>query len=229
MSRLRRAGLDLSAVQTADRTNIAVSLNWGGDRSIISYTHPLSDPTRRIHELLKNPVDLALLSARHPWARSIAAECFDQHVPLALSLSWHPEFLMSSALQQLFPYAQYLFSNVPEALLVTGESHFLKALGSLAQALPEVIVTRGGQGVVAMIEGEFFDVPAHPSIMVDATGAGDVFAATYLAATLKGIRPRGRLTAANWAAAHAIQTVGSTPHLLRWEDIAVQVLAEDNV
>lgn len=228
LSRLKSAGLNVNEVGASDRTNIAVSLNWSGDRSIISYTHPFSDPTRRVHELITHQIDLALLSARHPYARSIAAECFAQHVPIALSLSWHPEFLMSSALKQLFPYAHYLFANVPEALIVTEESNFLKALGSLAQMIPEVMVTRGAQGVVAMIEGEFFDVPAPPAIMVDATGAGDVFAATYLAAALRGIKPLNRLKYANRAAAHAIEAVGSITNDLNWPALQSQGLGRED-
>lgn len=217
--RLRREGIDTSEVQRTERTNIAVALNWSGDRGIVSYTHPLKDPTERVRELLKAGVGLTLLSARHPHARAVAAESFAQGVPLALSLSWHPEFLMSSALKQLFPYARYLFCNVPEALVVTGESEFVRALSVLGESVPEVIVTRGAEGVAALVEGEFVEVPAEPAIMVDATGAGDVFASTYLASTLRGLPLKSRLYAATWAAAQAVREVGGSTGAPTWASV----------
>lgn len=219
LARLRREGIDTSEVQRTERTNIAVALNWSGDRGIVSYTHPLKDPTGRVRELLKAGVGLTLLSARHPHARAVAAESFAQGVPLALSLSWHPEFLMSSALKQLFPYARYLFCNVPEALVVTGESEFVRALSVLGESVPEVIVTRGAEGVAALVEGEFVEVPAEPAIMVDATGAGDVFASTYLASTLRGLPLKSRLYAATWAAAQAVREVGGSTGAPTWASV----------
>lgn len=229
LNRLHREGIDTKEIQKTDRTNIAVALNWSGDRGIVSYTHPLTDPTERIHDLLQGEVSLVLLSARHPYARSIAAEAFAREVPVALSLSWHPEFLTSSALQQLFPYARYLFGNVPEALLVTGESDFVKALGVLGAAVSEVIVTRGAEGVAALVEGEYVEVAAEPSIMVDATGAGDVFAATYLAASMRHLGVQDRLRCAAWAAAQAVRKVGGSTGAPRWNEIEATVLAREGV
>ncbi|NMP22913.1 carbohydrate kinase family protein [Sulfobacillus harzensis] len=223
VSRLQREGLSTDAVFRSDRTNIAVALNWSGDRGIVSYTHPLTDPTERVESQLQDGCDLVLLSARHPHARSVAAAAFAHSVPVALSLSWHPEFLVSPSLKQLFPYARYLFCNVPEALLVTGETDFVRALGILGEAVPEVVVTRGAEGVAALVDGEFIEVPAEPAIMVDATGAGDVFAATYLACALRALDLRDRLSAATWAAAQAVRKVGGSTGAPNWNDVTAHL------
>lgn len=42
------------------------------------------------------------------------------------------------------------------------------------------ILTRGRSGAVMRYGGEWYDIPAYPAWEVDATGAGDVFAAAFL-------------------------------------------------
>lgn len=219
MDRLAREGVDTRFVQRTDRTNIAVALNWSGDRGIVSYTHPLVDPTKTIRELLDEKPDVVMLSARHPFAQAIAADAFQRRVPVALSLSWHPEFLTSSALQKLFPYARYLFSNVPEALMVTGETEFTAALRALGDAVPEVVITRGAAGVAAIVDRVYAEAGAEPAIVRDSTGAGDVFASTYLAAAVRGLDLDARLSAATWAAAQAVGSVGGSSGAPDWQAV----------
>ncbi len=50
-----------------------------------------------------------------------------------------------------------------------------------------LVVTRGGQGAVAMdADGEFYEQPAFPAEEVERLGGGDAFSAGYLAAMLSG-------------------------------------------
>ena len=55
--------------------------------------------------------------------------------------------------------------------------------------------------------------------MVDATGAGDVFASTYLASTLRGLPLKSRLYAATWAAAQAVREVGGSTGAPTWASV----------
>ncbi|MGH7313056.1 MAG: PfkB family carbohydrate kinase [Candidatus Rokuibacteriota bacterium] len=48
------------------------------------------------------------------------------------------------------------------------------------QRLPLAVLTAGGAGALLYVNGERFEVRAHPARVVDVTGAGDVFAATFL-------------------------------------------------
>jgi sugar/nucleoside kinase (ribokinase family) len=48
------------------------------------------------------------------------------------------------------------------------------------QRVPLVVVTAGAAGALLYVSGERYEVRARPSREVDATGAGDVFAATFL-------------------------------------------------
>ncbi len=56
--------------------------------------------------------------------------------------------------------------------------------------VPEVIVTRGSRGALVFSGGELTEVPAHPPVPnAAATGAGDAFAAIYIAARARGRTP----------------------------------------
>ena len=62
---------------------------------------------------------------------------------------------------------------------------------SLAELeVPEVIVTRGSRGALVWADGELSEVPARPLVEdAAATGAGDAFAAIYIAARSRGRSP----------------------------------------
>ncbi|RLG48385.1 MAG: ribokinase, partial [Thermoproteota archaeon] len=51
------------------------------------------------------------------------------------------------------------------------------------------------------------------------TGAGDVFAAGYTVARLRGRSPRESLILGNAAAALAVETLGASSRLPSWEDV----------
>jgi sugar/nucleoside kinase (ribokinase family) len=74
-----------------------------------------------------------------------------------------------------------------EALTLTGSADpvALEALG-----VPEVLLTLGSRGSYVLVDGTLERIPA-PQLAepVDPTGAGDTFAATYLAARAGGHRP----------------------------------------
>jgi sugar/nucleoside kinase (ribokinase family) len=56
--------------------------------------------------------------------------------------------------------------------------------------VPEVIVTRGSRGALVCVGGELTEVPARPVVPdADATGAGDEFAAIYIAARARSRSP----------------------------------------
>jgi len=74
------------------------------------------------------------------------------------------------------------------------------------------VVTRSEKGSV-IVEGEArTEVPAHPiARLVDTTGAGDLFAAGYLAGLARGAEPADCARLAALAAAEIIQHIGARP------------------
>ncbi|RLV48302.1 carbohydrate kinase family protein [Nocardioides mangrovicus] len=78
--------------------------------------------------------------------------------------------------------------NDVEAMRYTRTESPLAAARTLAERVPLVLVTRGADGVIAVDSrtDRVLRVPAVPVDVVDPTGAGDVFVATFMAAHSAG-------------------------------------------
>lgn len=63
--------------------------------------------------------------------------------------------------------------------------------------VPEVLHTRGSQGVVVWVDGEPTEVPTTPVLGVETTGAGDVFMVGYAVARSGGAGPVEAAASAN--------------------------------
>ena len=75
-----------------------------------------------------------------------------------------------------------------------------RALAELSNVTPVVVVTRGPKGALVIQGSVTREIDAFPAAALDPTGAGDVFAAGFLAALL---RDRDIAEAARWGAAAA--------------------------
>jgi sugar/nucleoside kinase (ribokinase family) len=88
-----------------------------------------------------------------------------------------------------------LLRHVRILKLAEEEAGVLEALeedGLRALGVPEIVVTRGARGSVVWWRGGLETVAARPAgALADPTGAGDAFAASYLAARALGYKPRG--------------------------------------
>lgn len=208
---LAAAGLPTGAVFVgASATNVAVTMNWGGDRGIVSFGRAACAGLARYEAAVRTvaPGGVLLLSARHAHAPALARLGRQAGLRVALSLSWHPEFLRSWQLRDLLPLADILLCNVPEALMVSQEHDVEAAARRLGGSVAEVVVTRGPEGAEVVHEGRRHFAPAVPAVVVDATGAGDVFAAAYLAARTWGLTPAECLHAGNLCAGRAVGQIG---------------------
>lgn len=105
---------------------------------------------------------------------------------------------------------------------VIGNEHEIKslfetdletALAKTAEICPLVVCTRSGDGVTVLSEGKRIDVPVQEVIPVDATGAGDQFAAGFLygLATGRDLEVCARM--GNLCAAEVISHVGPRPQI----------------
>jgi sugar/nucleoside kinase (ribokinase family) len=80
-----------------------------------------------------------------------------------------------------------LFANHLELAALTGLEDFHDGIAALKGKVPTLVVTRSADGAVACANGEYAEVPAEPvAQVVDTTGAGDQFAAGFLAGHVRG-------------------------------------------
>jgi len=105
-----------------------------------------------------------------------------------------------------------LFGNEHEVRHLTGCGDLADCLDSLSAKVGTLVVTRGAAGAVAVEGGQRVDASAAPvSQVIDTTGAGDLFAAGFLAARCRGREPKACLEAGAIAAAEVISHFGARP------------------
>jgi ribokinase len=101
--------------------------------------------------------------------------------------------------------ARTLFVNRREACVLTGADTPDAGARALADVVGTVVVTLGQHGAYAIVEGEEITVPGEQTgRVIDATGAGDLFAAAYAWADLQGADPVARVRWANLYAALSV-------------------------
>jgi sugar/nucleoside kinase (ribokinase family) len=107
-----------------------------------------------------------------------------------------------------------LFANEAEILQLAATQDFDAALDAIAPQVETLVVTRSEQGAVARRASERAQVPAEPiAALLDTTGAGDLFAAGFLAGEARrlGLEPSLKLGAI--CAAEVIQHYGARPEV----------------
>ncbi|MBE6196312.1 MAG: adenosine kinase [Rikenellaceae bacterium] len=117
-------------------------------------------------------------------------------------------------------YVDILFANEDEARAFTGEAEPLNALNTISEMCDLVIVKIGMKGALIKRHEEV----VHVGIMaaakrVDTTGAGDFYAAGFLAAYCEGLSLRQCGTIGAITAGKVIEVVGTTFGEEAWEEI----------
>ena len=105
-----------------------------------------------------------------------------------------------------------LFVNDEEVMCLTQNDDLEAAIAEVAPLVPLLVVTMGPNGAAAFRGGERFTVAAEPvDKVVDTTGAGDLFAAGFLAGHSEGREVEDALRMGAIAAAEVIGHYGARP------------------
>jgi len=105
-----------------------------------------------------------------------------------------------------------LFGNEDEVRHLTGCGDLTDCLGALSSKVRTLVVTRGAAGAVAVENGERAEIrAARVERVVDTTGAGDLFAAGFLAGRCRGRDLKASLETGALAAAEVISHFGARP------------------
>ena len=143
----------------------------------------------------------AVRLARHHKTK-IAITCSDAFVAQVFGEPLH------AALQ----HADLLFCNESEACALTGASTAEAAFGQLKGKVPSAVVTNGPHGAWVRHDGVEAHVPAFPSEPKDLTGAGDMFAGSFLYGITHGIPPVHAARCAGFLAHKVITQLGARLH-----------------
>ncbi|HWH00975.1 MAG TPA: sugar kinase [Pilimelia sp.] len=134
---------------------------------------------------------------------------------------WPPE-AAGPALRGLVRRADLVFATEAEARLVVDGVDPVALARALAALGPRrVVVKRGAHGAVAVADDAVHTAPAHPVEAVDPVGAGDAFAAGYLAEELAGCDAAACLATATAAGAFAVTVSGDWEGLPERADLAL--------
>ncbi len=134
-----------------------------------------------------------------------ATVSFDLNFRRALWTEAAAQPALTAAVRQ----ADVVFAGVQEAAIVTGTTDPLDAALALEALGPrQVLIKLGAAGCLARIDGVTHDLPAPVVAVLDTVGAGDAFAAGYLAELIAGAAPEQRLATAVAAGAWAVTVSG---------------------
>ena len=207
------ANLDLRfTVQHADyQIPVSVAITDGHDRSFVTYEHSGELPAWPVD----TPVRVAHVSLGRGPAPAPAARLRAKGTTIVGGVGWDPSGQWSEALLGNLEGVDILIVNEIEALEYTRAGTVDAALDVLAEVVGLAVVTLGPAGALAAQGSARLRVPAIVVRAVDPTGAGDAFAAAFMAATAWEWELTDRLRLASVCATCSVRGAGgarSAPH-----------------
>ncbi|MFD2649815.1 adenosine kinase [Devosia albogilva] len=120
----------------------------------------------------------------------------------------------------------YVFANVHELKSLYETDDLGEAVREIAKDAELAAITMGADGAMAVYNGEIVSIPAFPvDKVVDATGAGDLFASGFLLGIARGQTLESALKTGCLAASEVISHIGARPQVTLSELTAAHGLA----
>jgi sugar/nucleoside kinase (ribokinase family) len=120
--------------------------------------------------------------------------------------------VFGEALHTALGHADLFFCNEVEACAVTKAKSAEEAFHKMNGRIPSVVVTHGPHGAYIRHDGVEKHVPAFPCEPKDLTGAGDMFAGSFLYGITHGVSPEVAARAAGYLSQKVITQVGARLH-----------------
>ena len=221
---LGRDGVDVRAAVTPDRTTgtCIVLVEPGGERSMLpdSGANATLSPDDLPLDLFRPGTHLHLsgytLLSDGPREAGLTALARAREAGMTVSIDPSSAALLQTAGPDRFLEwtrgVDLLMPNEDEARVLTGVSDPREAAAALSTSYREVVVKLGRHG--ALWHGGFISASApaeRVAEVVDTTGAGDAFAAGFLASWLLHPEPESALASGNRLAASAVTQIGARP------------------
>jgi 2-dehydro-3-deoxygluconokinase len=111
-------------------------------------------------------------------------------------------------IEEILPDVYLLFVGDEEARALWGRDDETLVRELAGKGPEEVVLKRGGMGSLGLVGDEVLEHPSFDAAEVDPVGAGDAFAAGYLAGHLWALPAKERLRLANAMGAMSVATLG---------------------
>jgi ribokinase len=211
------------------QTGFSVILNSiQDDRSILAFKGANDD--LRTNEIPKLDTKWIYLSSMmgeswHTVVDIVAGGNFN----VAFNPSNYQAELGYKALSKLIDNVKILIMNREEACKLLSIDHreaheFRQLLELLYELPPEIVVITDGKKGAVVYDGKCFyhGKPIPDLNILETTGAGDAFAATFTSAIIKGINTKTALNYAMTNAESVLQYKGAKEKLLHWDELISQ-------
>ncbi|MFC0628398.1 carbohydrate kinase family protein [Kribbella deserti] len=215
-------GIDLSRSARVDgwATPLTVALAYDEDRALV--THGGAPPLSGDDLLAAPPYGEAVAAHIGPWPNEWLPKARANGSLVFADVGWDPSERWDPAVLAQLEHVDVFVPNADEAMHYTGTTTPAQALERLAERVPMAVISDGRRGALAIDAGtgERVDVPAVRVAAVDTTGAGDVFAAGFIAATLWRLPLTERVLFANLVAALSVTRLGGADAAPRRGEVA---------
>lgn len=134
---------------------------------------------------------------------------------------WDPSGKWLEVVEPCFPYLDIFSCSHEEAAHLYPDKSPQEIVATIHQAGVKTVILKLGPEGSLLYEGDGLhpiaavDVPK----VVDTTGAGDAYAAAFVAGRLQGMSSLAAANAASHFAAHTIQSLGATSNLKSWGSV----------
>ncbi|MGZ0152609.1 carbohydrate kinase family protein [Kribbella sp. WER1] len=219
---LSAEGIDLSLSRKLSGwpTPLTVALAYDNDRALV--TRGTTPPLSADDLIATAPSARAVAAHIGPWPNEWLAKAKAAGSTVFADVGWDPSEQWDPAVLEQLEHCDVFLPNADEAMHYTRTDSPEQAIRRLAEQVPLVVVSNGAAGAIALDAGtgRYVDVPAYPVPAADTTGAGDVFAAGFIAGTLWGLPLEQRLRFAALTAAISVTRLGGADAAPRWSDLA---------
>ena len=186
---------------------VFIAVDPPGERSMYSFMGANAE-----FKLLKEDIDY-IQSSKVLHITGMYKEVFEEASRYANFLSLNPGTLLSEyGIEELYEpikTANVIFLNKKEVKILTGENLENGTQALLDTGAEMVVVTCGKEGANLYTKDEIIHSPVKETAALDTTGAGDSFAAGFIAAYIKDKKLKECLDFANTVASSCVGKIGA--------------------
>ncbi|MFD0904914.1 carbohydrate kinase family protein [Actinomadura sediminis] len=216
-------GVDLRASRRVPgwSTPVTVSMAYDSDRSMVTFARPVPPQAEEPPGGAPPDARACFIDVDRP-VPAWAAGARERGALIFADLGWDPTGAWSAEVLDRLAHVDVFLPNAAEAMAYTRTADPASAAEALAERAPVVVVKCGADGAIALdrTTGERAQAPALPVRALDATGAGDVFAAGFVFGTLAGLPLTERLRFANLCAGLSVRHRSGSLGSPCWGEIA---------